>query len=253
MTLFKSVSAILASGLLLLSTPSFAQEKKPEASALKPFTAEYKAEVSGISGSGTRSLKKEGDEWVLDFGASASVIIASISLDETSRVTLNDGQVRPLKYRYERKGIGGKPPKEATFDWKTMEAAWQQDDERSNIKFKTGAQDPLSYQLQLRLDLKNGKKELAYPVVDDDEVYERRFVIEADEILDTPAGKLNATRVKVVREDNDRETWIWFAKDWDYVLVQLLQKEKGSDYLIQFKGGELDGKAITAQPEQKGK
>ena len=240
---FKTAKAILVSGLLLASTPSFAQEA--EKTTLKPFTAEYKAEVSGISGSGTRSLKKEGDQWVLDFGASASVIIASISLDETSRINLKDGQVRPLEYRYERKGIGGKPPKTAQFDWKSMEASWQQDDEQSKVKFKVGAQDPLSYQLQLRLDLKSGKKTLVYPVVDDDEVYERRFVIEADEVLDTPAGKLNATRVKVVREDNDRETWIWFAKDWDYVLVQLLQKEKGSDYLIQFKGGELEGKAIA--------
>ncbi|WP_152558798.1 DUF3108 domain-containing protein [Endozoicomonas numazuensis] len=243
---FKSATALLFSGLLFASAPSFAQ--KTSTTPLKPFTAEYKAEVSGISGSGSRSLKKEGDQWVLDFGASASVFIASISLDETSRIDLKNGQVRPLSYRYERKGIGGKPPKNAQFDWKSMEASWQQDDEKSNIKFPAGAQDPLSYQLQLRLDLKTGKKELVYPVVDDDKVYERRFIIEADEILDTPAGKLNTTRVKVVREDNDRETWIWFAKDWDYILVQLQQKENGSDYLIQFKGGELEGKAITELP-----
>lgn len=241
MTLFKSVPALMVSGLLIASPSSLAQ---PIEDALKPFTAEYKAEVSGISGSGTRSLKKEGDHWVLSFGASASVIVASISLDETSRFNLQKGQALPRDYQYERKGIGSKPSKTARFDWKSMEASWQQADKQSKIPFKSGAQDPLSYQLQLRLDLKAGKKELSYPIVDDDEVYERRFVIEADEVLSTPAGPLNTTRVKVVREDNDRETWIWFAKDWDYVLVQLHQKEKGSDYLIQFKGGELDGKAI---------
>ncbi|WP_422409317.1 MULTISPECIES: DUF3108 domain-containing protein [unclassified Endozoicomonas] len=241
MTPFKTVSAILASGLLIASTPSIAQ---PTEATLKPFTAEYKAEVSGISGSGTRSLKKEGDQWVLDFGASASVIIASISLDETSRFNLQKGQALPQDYQYERKGIGSKPAKTARFDWKSMEASWQQAEKQSKISFKSGAQDPLSYQLQLRLDLKAEKKELVYPIVEDDEVYERRFVIEADEILNTPAGPLNTTRVKVVREDKDRETWIWFAKDWDYVLVQLHQKENGSDYLIQFKGGELDGKTI---------
>ncbi|WP_252176082.1 DUF3108 domain-containing protein [Endozoicomonas sp. 4G] len=241
MTPYKSVTALLFSGLLIASAPSPAQ---PAEATLKPFTAEYKAEVSGISGSGTRSLKKEGDQWVLNFSANASVIIASISLDETTRFNLQKGQVRPLDYRYERSGIGGKPAKTAKFDWKTMKASWQQDDKQSTVSFKPGAQDPLSYQLQLRLDLKAGKKELAYPVVDDDEVYERRFVIEADEVLNTPAGPLNTTRVKVVREDKDRETWIWFAKDWDYVLVQLHQKENGSDYLIQFKGGELEGKTI---------
>ncbi|WOG26142.1 DUF3108 domain-containing protein [Endozoicomonas sp. 8E] len=241
MTSFKTVSALLASGLLIASTPSIA---KPEEATLKPFTAEYKAKVSGISGSGTRSLKKEGDQWVLDFGASASVMIASISLDESSRFNLQKGQALPQDYQYERKGIGSKPAKTARFDWKSMEASWQQAEKQSKIPFKSGVQDPLSYQLQLRLDLKAGKKELTYPIVDDDEIYERRFVIEADEVLNTPAGPLNTTRVKVVREDNDRETWIWFAKDWDYVLVQLHQKENGSDYLIQFKGGELDGRSI---------
>jgi hypothetical protein len=231
------------SGLLLLAATS-TQATPVENTDLKPFKADYKAEVSGISGSGTRSLRKEGSNWVLEFGASASVIIASISLDETSKVAINKGQVTPLSYSYERSGIGSKPPKLAEFDWKAMTSQWQQGDKQSSVKLKPGAQETLSYQLQLRMDLKAGKNSLAYPVVDDDKVYERRFIIEGDEILETKAGKLNTTKVKIVRDDDDRETWIWFAKDWDYILVRLLQKEKDSNYLIQFDGGELDGKPV---------
>ena len=241
---FSSSKLLMAAATLLLSSSLTSNAHSADKAELKPFSAEYKAEVSGFSGSGSRSLTKEGDDWVLKFGAEASIVIASISIDETSRVAIKNGQVEPLQYVYERKGIGGKPAKVANFDWNAMTASWAQADKKSSIKFKKGSQDPLSYQLNLRMDLKAGKKDLAYPVVDDDEVYERKFIIEGEEELNTKAGKLKTVKVKIVRDDNDRQTWIWFAKDWDYVLVQFLQKEKDSDYLIKFDSGTLEGKTI---------
>ncbi|MRI35353.1 hypothetical protein EOPP23_20550 [Endozoicomonas sp. OPT23] len=226
----------------ILGLSAMAHAKQPE---LKPFFADYKAEVSGISGSGSRSLEKDRQQWVLKFGAEVSIVIASINIDETSKLTLKDGKVQPVQYVYKRSGIGGKPAKTANFNWKKLESVWQQKDETSTVKFKQGSQDPLSYQLQLRLDLKAGKKtDLAYPVVDDDEVYERKFIIEGEEILSTRTGKLKTIKVKIVRDDDDRQTWIWFAKDWDYILVQFLQKENDSDYLIKFDQGKVDGKPV---------
>ncbi len=236
----RPLTALIAS--LALGLCSIAQGKQTD---LKPFFADYKAKVSGISGSGSRSLEKEGSQWVLKFGAEASIIIASVSINETSKLTLKDSKVQPVQYVYKRSGIGGKPAKTANFNWKSLESVWQQKDEKSTVKFKTGSQDPLSYQLQLRLDLKTGKKtNLTYPVVDDDEVYERKFIIEGEEVLETSTGNLETVKVKIVRDDNDRQTWIWFAKDWDYILVQFLQKENDSDYLIKFDQGKVDGKTV---------
>ena len=230
--------------LFLISSPCLAAptSKKPQ---LEPseFSASYSARVSGIpfGGKGNRTLKKDGEEWVLEFGAEATFF----GMNETSRFNLKDGQIFPADYTYARSGIGSKAPKNARFDWKKMEALWQQDDEKSKVAIKPGTQDALSYQLQLRLDLASGKKEFSYPVADDDETYVRRLVVEGEEVLETRAGKLNTTRVKVVRDDDDRQTWIWFAKDWDYILVKLYQKEKNSDYTIEFREGSVAGKDIS--------
>ena len=204
----------------------------------KPFTARYSTRYSGFSAKGSRSLTRQGNEWVLEFGADASVV----SLMETTRFTLNKGQVKPLQYRYKRGGLFGSKPEEATFDWQKMQATWDHEDQP--VTFPANAQDKLSYQYQLGLDLAAGKTDLRYPVVDDDEVYEREFIIEGEEVLDTEAGKLNTVRVKIKRDNNKRQTWIWFAKDWDYVLVKFHQKDD-SEYLIKFTEGEVDGKKIT--------
>ena len=204
----------------------------------KPFVARYSTRYSGFRAKGSRSLTQEGQDWILEFGADASVV----SLMETTRFTMDKGQVKPLSYRYKRGGLFGSKPEEASFDWKTMEAKWDHEDQ--SVKFPSNAQDKLSYQYQLGLDLSAGKTDLRYPVIDDDEVYEREFIIEGEEVLETEAGKLNTVRVKIKRDNNKRQTWIWFAKDWDYVLVKFHQKDD-SEYLIEFTEGEVGGKKIT--------
>lgn len=205
----------------------------------KPFTAHYRTRYSGFRARGSRSLEQDGDQWVLRFGADASVV----SLMETTHFTMDKEQVKPLLYRYKRGGLFGSKPEEARFDWSTMEARWDHADQP--VKFPANAQDKLSYQFQLGLDLAAGKtSNLRYPVVDDNEVYEREFIIEGEEVLETRAGKLNTVRVKIKRDNNKRQTWIWFAKDWDYVLVKFHQKDD-SEYLIELSEGEVDGKKIA--------
>ncbi|UYM16840.1 DUF3108 domain-containing protein [Endozoicomonas euniceicola] len=212
---------------------------KPSTQTLqpKPFTAHYSTRYSGFSARGARSLSKNGDEWTLEFSADASVV----SLTEITRFTINKDRVRPVFYRYKRGGLFGSKPEEAHFDWQKMQAKWNH--EEQPVTFPAHAQDRLSYQYQLGLDLAAGKTDLHYPIVDDDEVYEREFIIEGEEVLETEAGKLNTVRVKIKRDSNKRQTWIWFAKDWNYVLVKFLQKDD-SEYLIEFAEGEVDGRKI---------
>ena len=204
----------------------------------RPFTANYRTRYSGFNAKGTRRLSKEGDEWVLDVSADARVV----NITETSRFKIANDTIEPQYYRFHRGGLFGASPEEVTFNWKTMETRWAHEDEP--VRFPKGAQDKLSHQFQLSMDLAAGKTDLRYPVVDDDEVFERAFIIEGKELLDTPAGLLNTIRVKIKRDHNKRQTWIWFAEDWDYLLVKFQQKDN-SEYLIEFTDGEIAGKTIT--------
>ncbi|MDX4008900.1 DUF3108 domain-containing protein, partial [Pseudomonas aeruginosa] len=41
---------------------------------------------------------------------------------------------------------------------------------------------------------------------------------------------------------------LWFAKDWDYLLVRLYQMETdGKEYQIMLKEGTIDGKTVTGE------
>jgi len=72
-----------------------------------------------------------------------------------------------------------------------------------------------------------------------------RFEVVGEETLDTPLGKV--TTIKVRRKENnneEREIYAWFAKDFQYLLVRLQQEENGSAYTIYLSKASLNGKAI---------
>ena len=236
---------------LLFSGESLAATKKPEKKVvdtdLKPYTASYKASIKGVpfSGSGERVLTKNNDgSWTLEFGASATFF----SMKETSRFTMNDHKIVSREYTYKRSGIGSKPAKEAQFDWKTNKVNWRQDDKKWSMDLPAGAIDNIAYQLQLRMDLNSGKtSNFSYMIADDDRVYERKFIVEGEEIIDTDAGKLETIKIKVQRDTDKRATWIWFAKNWNYFMVKLLQQEGDSEYTIEVKEATIDGKELTGK------
>ncbi|MGB1271623.1 MAG: DUF3108 domain-containing protein [Endozoicomonas sp.] len=225
------------------------RQPSQETRILKPFTARYKADIKGLpfGGSGERSLQQNSDgSWTLSFRADA----AFLGLKETSRFTLKDQSLVSEEYTYARTGIGGKPLRRARFDWKKKVVNWQQEDLNWSMDLPSGAIDNLGYQLQLRMDLTKGKKQVfSYHIADDDEVYQREFIIEGNEVLDTDAGKLETVRIKVKRDTDKRATWIWLARNWDYFLVKLLQKEGGTEYTVEIQEATVDGKPLTSKQE----
>ncbi len=47
---------------------------------------------------------------------------------------------------------------------------------------------------------------------------------------------------------SNRKTILWFAKDWDFLLVRLYQQESdGKEYQIMLKEGTVNGKAVQGE------
>ncbi|MDD7806001.1 MAG: DUF3108 domain-containing protein [Endozoicomonas sp. (ex Botrylloides leachii)] len=225
--------------------PETTVRKKSKTDILKPYTAELTGHMKGMpmKASGSRSLQKHTDgSWELNFDAG---IGAFMDIAEHSSFNLSQGHIKPEAYSYKRSGlIGSKKEENARFDWKKAQVNWQKNKKKWAIKLQQGALDNLSYQTQLRLDLAAGKKDLSYLIVDEDEVYERSFTNEGEEFVQTSAGKLKAVKVKINRDNDKRETYIWFAKDWDYFFIKLLQKEAGTEYTVEIKSASIDGQPI---------
>ncbi|HEX7762594.1 MAG TPA: DUF3108 domain-containing protein [Cellvibrio sp.] len=233
-----SLRAFLFSAGALLSMTTWAAE------APKTFDNEYRAKLYGFNITVTNRLTKTDDgNYNLLFKADS--MIGSIT--ERSLMQWNKAQqtISPLEYTYARRGLGKNRDAQLTFDWKTktvtnnvQKTSWEMD-------IAQKVQDKLSYQLQMQQDLLNGHKDFEYQIADGGHLKKYKFTTVGEEMLDTPLGKVKTVKIKRSREDNDRVTYAWLAKDWNYLLVRLQQEEKGDTYTIYIHKAVVDGKSIT--------
>lgn len=228
---------LILTGLLFASTVAVA------ADAPKTFDNQYKAKLYGFNITVTNRLTQTApNQYELLFKFDS--MIGTIT--ETSRMQWDSAKqtVKPLHYLYKRRGLGKDRDADLSFDWenkivtnKVQKTNWQMD-------INQRVQDKLSYQIQLQQDLLNGQKNFSYQIADGGRLKDYKFITLGEEVLDTPLGKVNTVKVKRSRESDERVTYAWLAKDWNYLLVRLQQEEKGNEYTIYIHKASVDGKPI---------
>lgn len=222
-----------------------------QAIELKPFTASYTADWKQlpISGTAERSLKRLDDQrWQLSF--EAAMLVASLTEESTFR--LENTSFLPLTYRLNRSGLGKSKKVEQDFDWTEKQVIGNDRGESVRLPLNVGLQDKSTYQLELQFAVAAGQKSMSYQVVDGDEIETYDFRVLGSERVRTKAGLIDAIKVERVRDptQSKRKTVLWFAKDWDYLLVRLHQAETdGKEYQIMLKDGSIDGKPVTGIAE----
>ncbi len=251
--------ALSASLLYASTTPGTSPPKTPASKPLQPYSAVYSAELSGVpvGGEAERTLTHNSDgSWTLHFKAE----MLFYSFEEESHFTLADGKIKPSSYDMSKGALGRKKTAAIKFDWGKKIADSRENKKNWQVPLQINDLDKISYQEQLRLDAnalpappkKDKTQSLSsqgfrYFVVDEDERDDYLFRVDGEETLNTPAGRFNTVRLKRVRESKKRETWIWLAPEWDYLLVQLKQTEKGKDYLVSLKQATLADRPVKGQ------
>jgi hypothetical protein len=228
--------------LTLLSLPALAVE-------LKAFSASYTADWKQlpVSGTASRSLEAMGnDQWKLSF--EASMLVASLT--EQSTLRLENAALLPQSYRYERSGLGKGKKIEHDFDWKAKQVVGSDRGKPVRLPLNRSLLDKSTYQLALQYDVAAGRQSMSYQVIDGDEVETYDFRVLGEEVVRTKAGLIDAIKVERVRDptQTSRKTILWFAKDWQFLLVRLHQVEKdGKEYQIMLKDGTVDGKPVEGR------
>ena len=217
-----------------------------QALELKPFSASYTADWKQvpISGTAQRSLEKtDGDLWRLDF--EASMLVASLNERSTFRV---DGDtLLPQRYRLKRSGLGKGKNIEHNFDWDAKQVTGEDRGDPVKLPLNRGLLDKSTYQIALQEAVAAGEKSMSYQIIEGEDVDTYDFRVLGEEKVRTQAGLINAIKVERVRDPgkSNRKTILWFAKDWDYLLVRLYQMETdGKEYQIMLEEGIVDGKAV---------
>ncbi len=232
---------LFAAALLALPTS--------QAADLQPFSASYTADWKQLPMSGTaeRSLQAGADGvWNLNF--KASMVIASLS--EASTLKVDKDVMVPQTYNFERSGLGKSKKVDLVFDWSTKFVTGTDRNDAIKLPINRGVLDKSTYQLALQHDVAAGKKSMSYQVVDGDELDTYDFRVLGSESVSTKAGQIDAIKVERVRDptQSKRTTVLWFAKDWDYLLVRLQQVETdGKEYNIMLQDGTVNGKAVKGR------
>ncbi len=198
------------------------------------YHAEYQAEYRGgwipIKVSASRKLEAlKNGQWRSAFAVYSSVM----DLSEISVMALNDKGFVPDYYEYKTSGFASKDKRKQVFHWQEEKVWGDHKDRFWDYTLEPGTQDSMSYQEQLRYDLIAGKETLAYPVVYKHKLKVYEFERIGEDILNTPHGPLKTLVVKQKLNDyNELNSRIWFAVDFNYVMVKLQQERPNGDEQI---------------------
>ncbi|MBD3657451.1 MULTISPECIES: DUF3108 domain-containing protein [Marinobacter] len=214
----------------------------PDPVPLTPLRASYSASFDkgiSLSGSATRTLSARNDgTWFYEFQVTSFLA----DINESLVLRWENGQVIPLTYRYDLSGFFVPTRKRALdFDWDEGVVTGYFRDKKVRIELKEGALDPLGFQLQLHQDIKAGKTEMHYSVIDRNGYDEDRFAIIGEEQLETASGRIRTVKAEKVRDaGSKRETLMWFAPNQAYLLMRLVQLEPdGTRYEINIDDAEI--------------
>jgi hypothetical protein len=200
---------------------------------LAPFIAKYQLSRRGTAlGEGVRTLRKlDEHQYEFSYWTFARFLVLSDERQELTKVRIIDAKVTPYWYEFEREGTGTDKTYNIAINQQSGEVKDVLKDRIFNQVLATeGFQDPISYQLQLQIDLLNGVDEWKYESFNRDG-HSKTFEFEkvADETLMVPFGTFKAIKLKRVIANNNRQTYAWLAPELNYTLLRLRQVEGGEE------------------------
>jgi hypothetical protein len=194
-----------------------------------PYSAKYSLVKTGMAlAQATYTLARTDRGWEFRAHARPSRMISlmvSDEIDEYSLLEIDNGRIKPIEYQYTQKKDkdDDKPVKflQVQYDWQTRTATVNNGSDSRQLAITDDTHDPLSVQLALIQQMKNGCRNVRYTVIDELELQKQRFECTTTESLSTDLGDHQALRVSYRK--GKRETVTWLAPDLNYIPVRIQQ------------------------------
>jgi hypothetical protein len=130
------------------------------------------------------------------------------------------------------------------FDWPTKSLLHKEKKTQGKIPISFGHFDRLSLTQQMRLDLQKGSNKFNYTLVRKGKFKPYHYHVVANEIINIGKGDYNSLLVERLEQDSSKKTRIWFALDWDFVILKMETFEKNSKKTMVLDQGMLNGNSI---------
>ena len=224
---------------LLLGCLFFA--KLAGAGLLQPYDLHYAAELGGMKIEARHQLLQDSGQYSVK--TQAKNFLGKVS--EKGNFKISDGgNIVPLKYAKQQKSIVGNRSETHIFDWATNTLSFVYKKSQSTVALSEGQFDRLSLTQQMRLDLARGGKKFGYTLFRKGEFKQYQYRVVNSEIIHLDQGAFNAVQVERLEQGSSKKTKIWFAIDWDYIVLKMETFEDNSKKTMVLQHGKLNGNSI---------
>lgn len=230
-----------------------------------PYKTTYMAKYNGMAVEAKRELKKTEHGYRLL--STVKGMLGGMTEREDFHID-QEGNIRTDHYLAEKSFFGIQSSEELVIDASAGRAIYTRKKKRKELLLQADYLGPVSYQLQLRNDLRacneksneqsvlftspensNAspvKKTLSYKVMSRGRIKDYQFEILGEEIVNTALGEIPTLKVQRIRKDAKRQTIFWMAPAWDYLMVKISQQEKGGEhYEMLLETASIDGEPIS--------
>ncbi len=194
---------------------------------LRSFEAGYQVFRSGKQhGEASRYLKQQDGQYELGYHSKVSWFLFKDERNEKSRFSLVNGRIQPSFYQMQRSGTGPNRHYELNLDWSKQQLRVEKTQQLKQVQWNAQWLDLLSFHSQIVLDLKAGKTDFVYDVLNrHGESRNYKYKVATEEWLSLPYGKIKALRIERYGQSPDKQVYAWIAPELDYLLVRLWQSE----------------------------
>ena len=143
---------------------------------------------------------------------------------QKSWLAVENGHARPLEYR----ASDGTSTLLLEFDWGALRARGAAQTKPLDLELDAATQDVMSVQVEVMLDLKNGRLPPTFRIIDHTEAKDFAYAEEGTARIRTALGWQDTVVVASQRAGNDRVLRMWFAPALGYVPVQAERTRGGT-------------------------
>lgn len=195
---------------------------------LQSYSAKYLAFRNGSEiGFANLDLKAmDNHQYQLRFSSDASLFLIYDKRREVSVFSLYNQQLLPISYRFEKR---------SNFKDETMNLRFNRETDQIVLNQETHLPwqqelDHQLYRLAAQWRLQAGQESFAFDLINyRGQPKHYQFKVEGQEELTLPFGKLQAIKLKTIRQSKKRTTYSWFAPELDYLLVRIRQFKNGKE------------------------
>ena len=154
------------------------------------------------------------------------------TVDSQASGEFQGNMIHPLHYQQQVSSIK-QSMSQLIFNWQTKTLDVLENEKQKTLTLTEGVVDPLSLYLLVMRDLQEGRTPGRYTLVNHFQLRTYQAMVEGEEILDTPLGKLHTLRISSKRDtpDSERDTIFWFAPELSYLPVQVIRQDEGKETL----------------------